>query len=89
MLEIEKLRLEIDSLHVEMARLFRQRLQLTLKIWRIKKQNQLSLVDDGREDFIIHQFDQETADSIEQQALQSFFRSTIVETKKYLEAKLK
>lgn len=89
MQEIEKLRLEIDQIHVELARLFKQRLSVTEKIWQIKKANSLPLIDQRREQTIVHRFDTETSNLAEQLALQNFFKSLIFENKKYLEAKIK
>jgi chorismate mutase / prephenate dehydratase len=89
MQEIDKLRSEIDQIHVELARLFKQRLALTKKIWEIKKAKKLPFFDKQREDAIIHQFDSSTSDNDEQIAMQSFFKCILTETRKYLEAKLK
>lgn len=87
--DIENLRSEIDSIHVEMARLFKRRLVVTQKIWEIKKQQNLPLHDQSREDLIVHQFDQSTQDSLEQVAIQNFFKCVLAENKKFLEARLK
>ena len=87
--DIQKLRSEIDSIHQEMAKLFKQRLEVTQKIWEIKKQQNLPLHDQNREDLIIHQFDQTTSDPLEQVALQNFFKCVLAENKKFLEARLK
>lgn len=89
MQEIEKLRAEIDSIHIQLAALFKQRLIVARRIWEIKKNNQMSFIDSNREDLIVHQFDTTTESLEEQKALQNFFKCTILETKKYLEAKLK
>lgn len=89
MQEIEKLRSEIDQIHVEMARLFLRRLVVTEKIWQIKKAHQLPLIDQQREQSIIHKFDTSSLGMNEQLALQNFFKNLISENKKFLEAKIK
>jgi chorismate mutase len=89
MQEIEKLRSEIDQIHLEMAALFRRRLQITEKIWEIKKSQDLPFFDAAREDAIIHQFDGQVSDPVEQKVLQNFLKSVLNENKKYLEMKLK
>lgn len=89
MAEFESLRQEIDQIHVEFAHLFRRRLQLTKKIWEIKKENGIALFDSKREQEIIHRFDQVVSDPQEQSAVQNLFRLLLSETKKYLEAKVK
>lgn len=89
MQDIEKLRAEIDQIHQEMAELFKQRLQLTEQIWKIKKEHQLPMLDQKREDNIVHGFDLKAADSAEKAALQNFFKSILIENKIYLETKLK
>lgn len=87
--DIDKLRSEIDSIHIEMARLFKRRLEITQKIWEIKKTNALPFHDQKREDLLIHQFDQSTADQLEQVALQNFIKCLLAENKKFLEARVK
>ncbi len=89
MQEIEKIRDEVDQIHIELARLFRQRLALTQKIWEIKKAEGLPLIDQKREDIIIHRFDQSIPHADEQVVVQNFFKSVLAETRKYLEVKLK
>lgn len=87
--DIEKLRLEIDQIHWELADLFRRRLALTTRVWEIKKAQGLSFVDQKREDEIIHRFDGATTDPQEKTAIQNFFKSILRESKMYLEAKIK
>ena len=89
MREIEKLRSEIDQLHIDLATLFRRRLQITERIWKIKKEQGLPFFDAEREQMIVHRFDAEVVDLDERAALQDFLKSVIVENKKYLEKKLK
>lgn len=89
MQEIDKLRSEIDQIHTELAGLFKKRLQLTRKVWEIKKANQMQFIDPIRENAIIHQFDESTPQEVEKIALQNFFKCILAETKKYLEATLK
>ena len=89
MQEIDKLRSEIDSIHRELATLFRCRLQLTIKIWEIKKSGNLPLIDPKRENEIIHQFDDFISDGPEKAAVQSFFKNLLGDTRVYLKEKLK
>ncbi len=89
MQEIEKLRSEIDQIHLELAALFRRRLQITEKIWEIKKSQGLPFFDATREQAIIRQFDEHVSDPTEQQVLQNFLKSVLAENKKYLEMKIK
>lgn len=89
MQEIDKIRSEIDQIHGELAKLFQRRLILAKKIWELKKSNHLSFVDPNRETMIIHRFDGTIADAEERIAVQSFFKSLLLESRKYLEAKLK
>jgi chorismate mutase len=89
MQEIEKIRHEIDLIHAEMASLFRKRLELTEKIWQIKKEQSRPFFDAKRENEIIHRFDDQISRVEEKQALQNFFKSLLAENKKYLEGKLK
>ena len=89
MQEIDKIRSEIDQIHGELASLFRCRLVLARKIWDLKKSNQMSFVDSKREETIVHRFDEKIADADERAAMQIFFKSLLLGSRKYLEAKLK
>jgi chorismate mutase / prephenate dehydratase len=89
MQEIEKLRAEIDQIHLEMVQLFRRRLQVARKIWEIKKSTGKPMLDVARETQIAHRFDSEILDPIEQQATQRFLRQILMQSRQYLEAKLK
>lgn len=87
--EIKKLRAQIDQIHVDLARLFQHRLQLNLKIWELKKQNQLPLLDAKREIEIIHRFDTQTENENEKIALQNFFKTILTESKIYTGKQMK
>ena len=89
MQEIDKTRFEIDQIHGELANLFQRRLVLAKKIWELKKSNHMSFVDSNRENRIIHRFDDIITDPDERIATQNFFKSLLLESRKYLEAKLK
>lgn len=89
MQEIEKLRAEMDKIHIELSLLLQKRLDLTQKIWQIKKAQQLPLLDLNREELILQKVKSSTTDSDQQLFLSQVFKSILVETKKYLEAKLK
>lgn len=85
--EIDKLRAEMDKIHIELGLLLQKRLDLTEKIWQIKKQQQLPLVDLNREDLILQKIKKSVSDSEQQTFLTEIFKNILVETKKYLEAK--
>ena len=87
--KIDQLRSEIDQIHVDMNRLFRQRLLLTQKIWEIKKTEAMPFIDVDREQKIIHRFDSEISDQQEQMTVQNFFKNILTETQIFLKAKLK
>ncbi len=89
MQEIDKLRSEIDGIHLELANLFRRRMQLTLKIWEIKKTDCLPFIDSKRENEIVHQFDNLISDFPEKIAVQNFFKNILGTTQVYLKEKLK
>jgi chorismate mutase len=89
MQEIDKLRSQIDQLHIDLTTLFRKRLEITEKIWEIKKSQKLAFFDPTREEAIIHQFDKSLASENEKIAVQNFLKSVLTETKKYLEVKIK
>ncbi len=87
--EIQKLRLEIDQIHGELAQLFKRRLAVTRRIWEIKKVNDLPFFDAQRENEIVHRFDSLADDEYEKNAVQSFFKALLNESKKYLETSIK
>lgn len=87
--EINKLRTQIDQIHLDLGRLFQQRLQLNLKIWHVKKQCQLPLLDSKREAEIVHRFDTEAKNENEKIALQNFFKTILIESKNYTGKQLK
>jgi chorismate mutase len=89
MQEIEKLRHDVDQIHNELTRLFRQRLEITEQIWKIKQTRSLPFFDLKREEEIIHRFDDSISSIEEKKAVQNFLRSILKETKNYLEVKLK
>jgi len=89
MQEVDKIRTEIDQIHDEIVSLFRRRLVLAKKIWELKKLNHVSFFDSNRETTIIHRFDDTIIDADERIAVQSFFKSLLHESRKYLEAKFK
>lgn len=89
MQEIEKLRAEMDKIHVELGVLLQKRLDLTLKIWEIKKTQHLPLLDLNREELILKNVKDFSKDPNQQIFLTQIFKNILVETKKYLEVKLK
>ncbi len=89
MQEIEKLRSEIDQIHVEMVGLFRRRLKLAREIWKLKVAHALPMIDPAREEKIRHRFDHEITDQLEQKAVQNLLKHIISESKTCLEAKNK
>lgn len=89
MQNIDTLRGEIDRIQTELVGLFRQRLTLTRKIWDLKKEQKLPLLDARREEILIHQFDSLISDDSEREAVQQFVRAILVANKSHLEGKLK
>lgn len=89
MQDIELLRSEIDRIHRDMGLLFQQRLSVIQKIWKLKKVNQIALVDVNREQDIIHCFDAIAKDENEKLALQNFFKIILEESKSYAGKQLK
>ena len=89
MQEIEKLRAEMDKIHIELSLLLQRRLDLTQKIWQIKKAQQLPLLDLNREELILEKVKNSVSDSDRQVFLTQVFKNILGETKKYLEVKLR
>lgn len=89
MREIEQIRSEIDVIDGEMSRLLQRRSLLAEKIWQIKKAKQMSFLDVGREDLILKSVASSAHSEEEKNLLQNIFRTILIESKKYLEAKLK
>lgn len=89
MQEIEKLRAEMDQVHNELVRLFQKRLDITQKIWQIKKANQMPFLDPAREDLILQKIEKLTEDEDQKSFLTQIFKTVLVQTKIYLKAKLK
>lgn len=87
--DINSLRSQIDQIHLDLGRLFQERLELNLKIWQLKKLNQLPLLDEKRESEIIHRFDSWTENENEKLALQNFFKTILNESKTYTGKQLK
>ena len=89
MQDIEKLRAELDQIHTELVSLLRKRFVVATKIWEIKKATALPFTDLKREQAVVHQFDDMISETSEQTAVQNILKSIVIETKKYLEEKLK
>lgn len=89
MQEIEKLRAEIDEIHVELTKLLKRRLGLTYQIWKIKQAQQISFLDSRREELILEKLNHASNDFDEKNFLQLVFKNILSESKKYLEAKIK
>lgn len=87
--EIEKLRSEIDEIHIELTGLLKKRLALTHQIWQIKKAQQTSFVDPKREEQIFRALEKSTEDEAEKLVLKNVFTLLLSETKIYLGKKLK
>lgn len=81
---IQNLRAEIDLIHVEMVRLLRQRLQLVQKIWALKKNMKSPMVDEAREELLIHQFDAEINNIHEKTSVQNFLKFVVAESKSFM-----
>ncbi len=87
--ELQNLRSQIDQIHMDLGRLFQQRLQLNLQIWKIKNTNELPLIDSKRENELIHQFDHFAKNENETIALQNFFKVVLSESKSFTVKELK
>jgi len=87
--EITKLRAEMDQVHIELVQLLQKRLDLTEKIWQIKKAQQIPFVDSNREDLILQKVKSYAADEDQHIFLNQVFNTILSEAKKYLKAKLK
>lgn len=82
MSEIEKLRAEMDQVHIELAGLLKKRLALVRQIWQIKKSQQIPFLDSGREEMILQQAQSFSVDTEEQNFLHNVFKNILIETKK-------
>ncbi len=89
MQEIEKLRAEMDQIHIELGLLLKRRLDITQEIWQIKKENQIPFFDSNREELILQKMKNLVQDSDQKIFLNQVFKNILVETKKYLQVKLK
>lgn len=87
--EITKLRAEMDQVHIELVQLLQKRLDLTEKIWQIKKAQQIPLIDLNREDLILQKVKGFAVDEEQEIFLNQVFNTILTEAKKYLKAKLK
>ena len=90
--EISKLRLEIDQIQKELAGTFLRRLQVSKKIWEIKKRSQLDFIDPDRELQIEKQISdlvQELSCDAERQALRNLLQVALEESKTCLKARFK
>lgn len=56
--QIAKLRNEIEKLHEELLQFVLKRKDLVDQIWQHKDDLKMDKIDLGREDFLVHQFDQ-------------------------------
>lgn len=56
MKKLEQLRSEIDQIHIELRDLLLRRRDLTLEIWKIKKENEYPFVAPEREQALLDQF---------------------------------
>lgn len=84
---MKKLRSEIDKIHKQLFILLIQRVQLTEKIWEIKKANKIKLTDTSRESDLIHMFDsnKEIKKNPElKKMIQKLQKVILTENKKYL-----
>ncbi|MGZ3774484.1 MAG: chorismate mutase [Pseudobdellovibrionaceae bacterium] len=84
---LENLRLEIDKIHEELRELLLRRRDLTLAIWKIKKENNYPFITPQREAEILEQFlshpDFEK-DPEFREAMAGIMNSILDEYKKYL-----
>ncbi len=88
-LNIDNLRTEIDREHRLIFESLLRRFALAEKIWEIKKEHSLALVDTNREKNLLSLFDLEPAmkNPELQKALKNIFQKIIEENKNYLNSK--
>lgn len=89
MQEIELLRAEMDKVHIEISQLLQKRLAITKKIWQIKKEQNLPMLDLKREETILQKISMVSNETEEQKFLIQVFKNILIESKKYLGATLK
>lgn len=84
---MKKLRSDIDQIHKQIFALLIKRVNLTEKIWKIKKENKIKLTDPSRESVLIHMFDdsKEIKNNPElKKMIQQIQKAILTENKKYL-----
>ena len=86
MSDIKQLRQGIEKLHEDLLKLILKRKDLVDQIWVLKKENQMDMTDNQREQALIEQFDQ-TPELKNDPALRDFYhnvvKNIIAENKKY------
>lgn len=90
MKSIEQLRLEIDQIHDDLRELLLRRRDLTLAIWKIKKETGYPLIAPEREKAILEQFlshKELEQDPEFREAMSKIMTSILTEYKTYLSKK--
>jgi chorismate mutase len=85
--DLQKYREDIDEIQSQLARLFQARLQISHKIWTLKKQAQVDYIDPLREQEIagqIRDLSKIGVTAAEQEALHQFLHMTFQCSKKFL-----
>ena len=79
----EKERTEIDAIDKELVRLFERRMDAVTEIARIKKENQLPILDQSREDRVLDKVRGLTENKAYEDSMEELFRSLMTITKAF------
>ncbi|WP_392565234.1 chorismate mutase [Utexia brackfieldae] len=80
---LEKQRSEIDRIDAELVKLFEQRMDCVTEIGRIKRDNQLAVFDNSREQLVLEKAQSRLQNKAYQQAVSAFFQHLMNVTKDY------
>lgn len=79
----EKERTEIDAIDKELVRLFERRMDAVTEIARIKKEHQLPILDQSREDRVLDKVRGLTENKAYEDSMEELFRSLMTITKAF------
>ncbi|WP_319467251.1 chorismate mutase [uncultured Trichococcus sp.] len=79
----EKERAEIDAIDQELVRLFERRMDAVTEIARIKKEHQLPILDQSREDRVLDKVRGLTENKDYEDSMEDLFRSLMTITKAF------
>lgn len=81
--DISELRKEIDALDIKLVELFEARMELSLNIAKYKKENNLQVFNQGREDEVINNCKKHLTNKELDTYLESFMKSLMDISKEY------